>query len=362
MPKMINNSSLSRIHRVRKNFPNYHVDGIIFSNMSNIHYLSGFTGSDGVLVLSSDGARLLVDGRYTTQAATEVQQISVIQYQNKIQGIEQAVKELGLTKIGFEASFVNVEMYNDLRRRFKKAKLVALGDELRLLRACKDKHEIVVMKKAAAIASKAVAALAGEIQSGWTEQETALQLEMTARRSGAEQVSFETIIASGKNAALPHAKPTNRKIRKGDFVVIDFGVKYQGYCSDETCTFAIGELTGDQKNAYRAVLRAHDEAIAFIRAGVAAADVDALARSVLGEKYCRYFVHGTGHGVGLEVHEAPRLAPNSQDVLTAGMVVTVEPGLYYPGRWGIRIEDTVFVKESSCEIITKMNKKLIIIE
>jgi Xaa-Pro aminopeptidase len=305
--------------------------------MSNIRYLSGFTGSDGVLVLSSDGAWLLVDGRYTTQAAAEVQRISVVQYQNKIQGIEQAVKELGLKRIGFEASFVTVEMYDDLTQRLKQTKLVPLGNELRLLRACKDEHEIDVMRKAAEIAS-------------------------TARRAGAEQIAFETIIASGENAAHPHAKPTNRKIRNGDFVVIDFGVKYQGYCSDETCTFAIGELTGDKKNAYRAVLRAHDEAIASIRAGIAAADVDALVRGILGEEYSRYFVHGTGHGVGLEVHEAPRLAPNSQDVLTAGMVVTVEPGLYYPDRWGVRIEDTVFVKESSCEIITKMNKKLIIIK
>jgi Xaa-Pro aminopeptidase len=255
-----------------------------------------------------------------------------------------------------------VETYNDLTRRLGNVNLRPLSDELRLLRAYKDEHEIVIMKKAAAIASEAVATLAGEIRPGWTELETALHLEMTARRAGAQQVAFDTIIASGENSALPHAKPTDRKIKEGDFVVIDFGVKYQGYCSDETCTFAFGELTGDQKNAYRAVQQAHDEAIASIAAGMAAADVDVLVRSVLGEKYSRYFVHGTGHGVGLEVHEAPRLAPNSQDILNAGMVVTVEPGLYYPGLWGVRLEDTVFVKENSCEKITKMNKKLIIIE
>jgi len=362
MPHKLNNYFLSRIHAVQKNFSNYQVDGIIFTGMNNIRYLSGFTGSDGVLVLSADAAWLLVDGRYVTQATREVQQISVLQYENKIQVIEQIVKQLCMKNIGFEASLVSLEMYNSFTRKLKKAKFIPLIDELRLLRAHKNKHEIFLMKKAAAIASGAIAMLAREIQPGWTEQETALQLEVTARRAGAEQIAFETIIASGENAALPHAKPTNRKIRKGDFVVIDFGIKYQGYCSDETCTFAIGELTGDQKNAYRAVLRAHDEAIAFIRAGVAAADVDALVRDILGEEYSRNFVHGTGHGVGLEVHEAPRLAPASQDVLTAGMVVTVEPGLYYPGLWGLRIEDTVLVKENSCEIITKMNKKLIIIK
>lgn len=362
MPQAINNFSLPRIQTVRRKFPDYHVDGILFSNRSNIRYLSKFTGSDGLLILGSDDGRLLVDGRYTAQAAAEVQGISVLHYQNKIQGIEQAVRELGLKKIGFEAACVTVEMYHDLTRAIKKVQWVGLGSELRLLRAYKDSHEMAAMKKAAAIASQAIGTLAREIQPGWTEQETALQLEMTARLAGAEQIAFETIIASGENGALPHAQPTHRKIRNGDLVVIDFGVKYRGYCSDETCTFAIGELTGDKKNAYRAVLRAHDEAILAIRAGIAAADVDKLVRGVLGKKYSRYFVHGTGHGVGLEVHEAPRLAPNSQDVLKAGMVVTVEPGLYYPGLWGIRIEDTVFVKKKSCEIISKMKKDLVVIE
>ncbi|MFA5757691.1 MAG: M24 family metallopeptidase, partial [Smithellaceae bacterium] len=155
---------------------------------------------------------------------------------------------------------------------------------------------------------------------------------------------------------------SRRKIRHGDFVVVDFGVRCRGYCSDETCTFAIGELTRAQKNAYRAVKRAHDEAIAAIRADADAAQIDALARRTLGKKYSRYFVHGTGHGVGLEVHEAPRLAPTSRDILQSGMVVTVEPGLYYPGLWGIRIEDTVVVKKNGCEILTAMSKDLITIE
>ncbi len=362
MVRKISNSPLPRIQTVREILLRNRVDGIIFSNMSNIRYLSGFSGSDGILIISSDSACLLVDGRYTTQAAAEAQHISISEYQNKVQGIERAAKELGLKKIGFEAAFVSVEIYDDLVRRFSnKAKLVSFGKELGSLRACKEIREIQTMKKAAAIASAAVAKIVREIKPGWTEQEVALQLEVAARRSGAEQLAFETIVASGENAALPHAKPSHREIRKGDFVVIDFGVKYQGYCSDETCTFAIGELTAVQKNAYRAVLRAHDEAIASIRAGVAAADVDALTRRVLGEEYGRYFIHGTGHGVGLDVHEAPRVAPGSQDILTAGMVVTVEPGLYFPGLWGIRIEDTVLVKKNSCEIITKMNKKLITI-
>ncbi|MBP7340851.1 MAG: Xaa-Pro peptidase family protein [Smithellaceae bacterium] len=362
MPNALHHFVQARRENVRKKLFGNRLDGIIFSTMSNIRYLSGFTGSAGVFLLGAKDARLLVDGRYTAQAASEAAGIQVLQYQNQNQGIAEAVKALNLETVGFEAAAVSVAMHSDLRKKMKGVTLVPLGDELSGLRAVKDRREKALMKKAAAIASEAMARLAREMRPGWTERETALQLEWIARRAGAEQVSFETIVGSGEHGALPHAKPTNRRLRHGDFVVIDFGVKYRGYCSDETCTFTIGELTAAKKNAYRAVLRAHDEAIAFVRAGKTAADVDALVRSTLGEKYGRYFVHGTGHGVGLEVHEAPRLAPNSRDVLLAGMVVTVEPGIYYPGRWGIRIEDTVFVKENGCELLTGMSKKLIVIE
>jgi Xaa-Pro aminopeptidase len=187
-------------------------------------------------------------------------------------------------------------------------------------------------------------------------------LEYDARRSGADGLAFEAIVAAGENSALPHARPTDRKIKKGDFVVIDFGVKYKGYCSDETCTIAFGKLTDRQKNAYQIVKDAHDRALSMMKANVTAADIDHCARSVFGKKYGRYFVHGTGHGVGLDVHEAPRLATNSADILMPQMVVTVEPGLYIPGLWGIRIEDTALVKKNSCEKFTKMDKELIIIE
>lgn len=351
-----------RIPYLQKLIPDYDVDAIIFSSMSNIRYLSGFTGSEGTLIVGMEDSRLLVDGRYTTQAARETRGISIVQYEDNIHGIKKAAEDMGLKKFGFESNFVNVAMYRELIRELKMLELVPLSEELKLLRAKKDDQEIAVMKQAASIASTAVAALAKEIRPGWTELETALHLETQARRMGAEQIAFETIVASGENSALPHARPSHRKIRKGDFLVIDFGIRYQGYCSDETCTFAIGELTAAQKNAYRATLRAHDEAIAFIKSGVAAADVDRLARKVLGKNYRRHFAHGTGHGVGLEVHEAPRLVSHSRDILAAGMVVTVEPGVYYPGLWGVRIEDTVLVKKNSCEIITKMDKKLTVIE
>lgn len=335
--------------------------GIIFSNIVNIRYLSGFTGSDGVLIICPESSLLLVDGRYTTQAALEVQNIQIIEYKDKVSAIITTIKDHGIEQIGFEALSMSVDMHNQLTSRLENEKLINVGNDLKFFRACKDETEIILMKKAAEISSSAIANLVGVIKPGCTEKELALQLEIHARRAGADGLSFEAIVASGANSALPHAKPTDRKIQKGDFIVIDFGVKYQGYCSDETCTFAFGALTDKQKNAYQTVKQAHDEAIAAIRANVAASEIDNCARKVLGEKYGRYFTHGTGHGVGLEVHEEPRLATNSPDVLDAQMVVTVEPGIYIPGHWGIRIEDTVLVKKNSCEIFTKMNKELIII-
>ena len=356
------NTLTARISRIRQKFSAYKIDSLIFFNMNNIRYLSGFTGSDGILIIGENKTALLVDGRYITQAKIEAAGMEIIEYKDKIKGIIQAARELNLKNIGFEAGSIAVQMYNQLTQQLPDEVLVPLGNELKLLRAYKDKAEISLMKKAAEISSAAILALSSEIKPGLSEKDVALQLEIIARQSGADQLAFEAIVASGENSALPHAKPTDRKIRRGDFIVIDFGVKYKGYCSDETCTFIFQELTVEQKNAYQLVQKAHDRAIAAVQAGVGAAEIDRCARNIFGEKYGKYFSHGTGHGVGLEVHEAPRVAPDSLDILEAQMVVTIEPGFYLPGFWGIRIEDTVLVKKNSCEKLTKMDKELIIIE
>jgi Xaa-Pro aminopeptidase len=347
---------------IRQKFSDFKIDGLIFFNMNSIRYLSGFTGSDGVLIIDENRMVLLVDGRYITQAKLEVVDAEIIEYKNMVKGIAQAASDLNLKHIGFEAGSILVQMYNQLICELPKNILVPLADELKLLRAYKDEGEILLMKKAAEISSAAILALISEIKPGFSEKDLALRLEIIARQSGADQLAFEAIVASGENSVLPHARPTDRKIRRGDFIVIDFGVKYKGYCSDETCTFAFQELTDEQKHIYQLVKKAHDRAIAAVKAGVAAAEIDRCARNIFGGKYGKYFSHGTGHGVGLEVHEAPRLAPDSPDILEAQMVVTIEPGLYLPGFWGIRIEDTVLVKKNSCEKLTKMDKGLIIIE
>ena len=351
-----------RISFLRQNFSSYKIDNLIIFDMNNIRYLTGFTGSEGVLLISNNKVILLVDGRYTAQAQIEIINAEVIEYKDKIEGIGQVINDFALKNIGFEAALISLQMYNKLLVKFSKDIFRPLGDELKMLRAFKDESEIYLMREAADIASSAIKSLASDIKSGCTEKELAWQLEIKARQAGADQLAFEAIIASGENSALPHARPSGRKIRKGDFLVIDFGVKYKGYCSDETCTFAFGELTAEQKNAYQIVKDAHDRAIDAVRANVPASKIDCCVRKIFGERYEHYFPHGTGHGVGLEVHEAPRLAPNSLDILGAQMVVTIEPGLYIPGRWGIRIEDMVLVKENSCEKLSKMDKELIIIE
>jgi Xaa-Pro aminopeptidase len=350
---------VSDIHRI---LSDCRIEGLIFFDMNNIRYLTGFTGSDGILIIDEKYTILLVDGRYTAQARQEAVVSEIVEYKDKIKAIAAAIKKGKLKNIGFEAEAITVSLYNQLTLQLSGEVLVPLCDELRLLRARKDESEIILMKKAAEIASASIQALIADIRPDRSEKDLALQLEIIARRLGADQLAFEAIVASGENSILPHARPTERKIRKGDFIVIDFGVKYKGYCSDETCTFAFGELTDRQKNAYQKVKDAHDAAIAAVRADAVAGDIDSCARNILGPEYAKFFSHGTGHGVGMDVHEAPRLAPESRDILKAQMVVTVEPGVYLPGHWGIRIEDSILVKENSCEKLTKMDKELIIIE
>ncbi len=351
-----------RISRLQNKYSPYKIDSLIFYNMSNIRYLSGFTGSDGVLLISSGQTNLLVDGRYTAQAGLEATDVQVIEYKNKVEGIIEAINKFKLERIGFEADSITLEIYNQLTSSIPRETFIDLTGDLRLIRACKDETEIALLKRAAEISSSAIYSLVNQIKSGCKEKELALQLEINARKCGADGISFEAIVASGENSSFPHARPADRKIKKGDFIVIDFGVKYKGYCSDETCTIAFGKLTDRQKNAYQMVKDAHDLALAGIKADVSAADIDRRARSIFGKKYGRYFSHGTGHGVGLEIHEAPLLSSISNDILKPSMVVTIEPGLYIPGLWGIIIEDTVLVKQNSCQKLTKMDKELTIID
>jgi len=274
---------LNRTANLRQNFPSYKIDSLIIFNMNNIRYLSGFTGSEGVLLINSDKTILLVDGRYIAQAGVETSGLRIIKYKDKIEGIAQTIKKFKLKRVGFEATSITLGMYNQLKKTISREVLVPLNDELKLLRACKDKTEIALITKAAEISFSSIRFLIDKIKPGFTEKDAALELELEARRIGADEIAFSTIVAAGENAAFPHARPTDRKIKKGDFVVIDFGVKYKGYCSDETCTIAFGKLTDRQKSAYQIVKNAHDHALACIKANIPATNIDRCVRSIFGE-------------------------------------------------------------------------------
>jgi len=329
------------------------VDCLIILDESNIRYLTGFTGSDGAFLVGADWMTLLVDGRYVTQAGLETRNLEIIEFKNRAETIAAIFQERGARFIGFEPAAVSYGEYLRLCDSLPQATLRPLSGRLDFLRAVKDAEEVGEIKKAIRVAEKALTDVMSLIKPGIMEAELAVELEYRMRCGGAERMSFETIVATGPDAALPHATPGRRRVALGDFLLIDYGAVVNGYHSDETRTFCVGRASERQQEAYRLVLEAHDRTLGAIRAGVSCGEIDRIARSFLAEKgMARYFSHGTGHGVGLEIHEAPRLAAGKADVLEAGMVVTVEPGVYFPGEWGIRIEDMALVESDGCEILT----------
>lgn len=349
-----------RLGRLRSGFPE--TDAWLILGEKNIRYLTGFTGGDGALMAGPDWLTLLVDGRYTTQARAEAPEAEIFEFRKRTEGILEVARRHGVGSLGFESSVLAVAEYLRLKEALPEVSFLPLSQGFELLRSVKDEAEIDRIREAARVAGEALAAVREMIRPGVRENEIALELEYRMRRSGAEQVSFETIVAAGANSALPHATPGCREIADGDCVMVDYGAVCSGYHSDETCTFIAGRASERQREVYQLVREAHDRAIGAIRAGISCGEIDRIARSHLDVAGLGgSFSHGTGHGVGLSVHEAPRLAAGREEILRAGMVVTVEPGVYLPGLWGIRIEDTVLVTERGSEILTPTAKDLTVI-
>lgn len=352
------NSYRERIERARLKTGVSAVRAVLLLNLHHIRYLVGFSGSDGALLITARDVVLLVDGRYTTQARRETA-VEVIEYRDQTEGIAQTFLRTKARELGFDAAAISYDRYQKLKSKLEATDLIPLTRELETLRSVKDETEIRLIKRAAAIASAAYESMLNSVRPGLEERDLALELEYKMRTEGAEAVAFETIFASGPNAALPHARPGDRKLAPGDLVVVDYGATFMGYQSDETCTFALGDIGSDQELIYSVVKEAHDIGLEKIRAGVVCKEVDAAVRDHIAKNgFGSFFGHGTGHGVGLEVHEPPRLGSFSDVVLEAGMVVTVEPGIYIPGKWGVRIEDLVVVKEDGCEILSRVTKEL----
>ena len=350
----------NRIERVRSMLSGFDVEGILFFEEANIRYLTGFSGSDGALFVGGERVFLLVDGRYIPQAKDEAAGCDVVEFKDRTEGMAGIISDLCLERVGIESPAIALDNYLKLQDRVGgNVSLTPLSGEIERIRMIKDMGEASSLREAATMAARALEETLEHIRPGVTERDIAAILEMKMREAGSEKPSFETIVASGSNSALPHAVPGLREIQDGDFVIIDYGTVCRGYHSDETCTFAIGGADEKQAAVYAIVKDAHDKAVNAVKAGVSCRDIDGIARTVIDDAgYGGYFSHGTGHGVGLNVHEPPRVFERAEDILEEGMIITVEPGVYIPGLWGVRIEDTIMVEKGGCEILTKMSKDL----
>ncbi len=338
------------------------LDALMFTGLPNIRYLAGFTGSDGVLVVARDGGWFLTDSRYTTQAGQEAPHCRISEYRTKVEGIAALFAEASLARVGIEAEQTSVAFHRALVAATTATELVPLEAELNGLRLVKEPGELEILAECAAIASAAFEEILPLVRPGAVEQDLALALEMAMRRRGADDRSFDFIVASGERGALPHGRASEKALATGELVTFDFGARYRGYCSDETVTVAVGEVDARQTEIYQVVKEAHDRAIAAVRPGIPCRDLDRIARGYIEEKgFGQYFGHGLGHGVGLEVHEKPVVSFRNEQVAEEGMVFTIEPGIYIPGFGGVRIEDTVVVTGDGCRLLTGVAKGLRIV-
>lgn len=336
--------------------------GMLITSPENVRYLSGFCGTEGTLLLTRREGFFLTDGRYTTQAKEEVVNFSVITFKEKWKEVGKLIKKLKIKSLGFESKNLTVAFLCDLEKEVRAVTLKPYAEALDSLRAVKDAEEIKILKKAALIAARSLAEVLPMIKPGVREKEIAAELEYRMRQKGGDEIAFQTIVASGYRSALPHGTASTKKIRPGEFVIIDYGVSYQGYSSDETCTLLVGKPSKKQIRVYETVKKAHDLAIAAVKPGKNLKDIDAAARRYIEKKgYKKYFTHGTGHGIGLCVHEPPLVSFRSKEKIKKGMVFTVEPGIYLPQWGGVRIEDTVVVKSDGCEPVTMSDKGLKIV-
>jgi len=345
------------------------VDGLLLTHGADVRYLTGFTGSNGALAMAGGRAALFTDGRYTTQARAEAAGLRVI-ISPKPAAIAAAewLAEHGVKRCGFDATQTTVAGLERIRKalpgKLRRSFFAPTDGLVARLREIKDADEIARIRRAAKVGCSLFDVALEHIAAGVSEVEVAAQLELAARRAGADGMSFETIVASGKRSALPHGRATTAKLPRRGFCTLDFGVLLGGYCSDMTRTVHLGKATTAEWDVYHLVLDAQVAAVEAVRPGVTCGEVDEAARSVLrkalfGKKTLdKFFSHSTGHGVGLEIHEGPRLASKQVQVLEPGMVVTIEPGVYIPGEFGVRIEDMVLVTANGGEVLTAASPKV----
>ncbi|HEV2215338.1 MAG TPA: Xaa-Pro peptidase family protein [Terracidiphilus sp.] len=358
---------LRRIGQLRRRMTRAGVPGLVVTHLPDVRYLSGFTGSSAALAVTRRAARLFTDGRYTTQAAQEVSaaKIQIGSGAPSIAAVQWLAAQPGVSFAAFDPAHTTIadltrcraELPARLRRNFLSA---LAGPLVEPLRTVKDEDELTLMIEAAVLGCSLFDHILGVIRPGMTEVEVAAELEHRARILGAEGMSFDTIVASGTRSALPHGHATTARLPRRGFLTLDFGVILKGYCSDMTRTVYLGTPKPKERAAYMAVLEAQQAGVAAVTAGASCSAVDEAARSVLRKAgMAEAFTHSTGHGVGLEIHEPPRLGAGQSTRLLPGMVVTIEPGVYFPGEFGIRIEDMVAVTRTGGQVLTPAPKALI---
>lgn len=335
----------------------------IIVSPENRRWLTGFASSDGYLLITKNEAVFLVDSRYIEAAQKQISACESVLLTSLTEQLPEYIAKMGITALYTEAQRLSVEDFEKIKKISPCPCVAGNADSaIDALRRIKTEDEKKKILKAQAIAEKAFDRILDFIKIGVTEREIALELDFFMLKNGAECVSFETIAVSGKNSSMPHGVPSDKKIESGDFITMDFGAVVDGYHSDMTRTVAVGGISSKQAQVYETVLSAQLKSLECLKSGVSCFDADAAARNIIRNAgYGAYFGHGTGHGVGIEIHEAPRLSPKSSAKLCAGDVVTVEPGIYLPDEFGVRIEDMAFITENGCENLTKSPKNLIIL-
>ena len=354
---------MDRINKLNQLREDKELEAIMITSKKNRFYFSRFTGTAGKVLITESNNYFITDFRYIDQANEQTEGLEIIEIsKNKNKNLVKFLNDKGLTSIGFEDGDLSYKEYQELKNFDTEIEYSPLSDEINEFRKVKDDREIEIIKEAIKITEKAFDKIITYIEPGMKEREVAAELEYYLRKLGGEGPSFDFIVASGKRSALPHGVASDKIIETGDFVTLDFGTYYQGYCSDMTRTIVVGEPDDKQVEIYNTVLKAHLEVIEKIKPGMTGQEADQIARDIIEKAgYGDNFGHGLGHGLGIEVHESPRLSPTSEEVLKPGMIVTDEPGIYIQDWGGVRIEDDLVITEDGCESLNNSDKKLIIV-
>ncbi len=336
----------------------------LVTDETSIFYFTGFPHSEGYLFITQEKSYLLVDFRYIEAAENTVKTSDVVIFSNPYETINELISSNNINEILLEAEKVTLSSFKSMQKNLKSQLLDSntLSEKIKELRIIKSADEVEKLRTAQNIAEKAYLEVLNIVKPGVTERQIALELEYLMKKHGAEKIAFDLITVTGKKTSLPHGVPADVEVKRGDFVTFDIGAVYDGYHSDMTRTVAVGEVSDDQRKIYNIVLEAHLAGLEAVKAGVCCSDVDKVCRDIIsGYGFGKYFGHGTGHGVGLEIHEEPRVSPKGTEILKSGMIITVEPGIYLPDKFGVRIEDTVLVTEEGFETFAHIPKDLIII-